>query len=214
MCNPRLFDAPKFRLAGVAVEGGRATLKVGLTGYRAYVATHRAANWKAIPAASRSRALGVEAALRTADGYYALARRSSAVATHGGLYNGPSGHPEPGAVKADPGADEADAARRGAAAEILVDGVLDEIVAELGVPRPSLSTPRLIGACADDRGKPDLLFLVTTTLSSAAVASARESAAEKWEADDLVFRRDPGDLPLTPVTRAAFACVARLGRPP
>jgi hypothetical protein len=111
--NANIFDGRKFRLAAVASPAESSdcaavpTLHLGLTGYREYLGTNRLdapllaqlirdgeAN-HADAAAHLSNALGCEAVLITSDNYAVLLRRSSAVATHGGLYNGPSGHPEP-----------------------------------------------------------------------------------------------------------------------
>jgi hypothetical protein len=112
--TPDVFDGGKFRLASVASpekassEGAAGpTLHLGLTGYREYLGTNRldapllarlirdGEAHHGDAAAHLSNALGCEAVLITSDNYAVLLRRSSAVATHGGLYNGPSGHPEP-----------------------------------------------------------------------------------------------------------------------
>ena len=108
--NARLFDGSKFRLrrvSGGGADGGPPHLELGLTGYREYVGTHLvdAAERRALEddgerdhgerGAHMANALGCEAVLVTSDGHAVLLRRSGEVATHGGLYNGPSGHPEP-----------------------------------------------------------------------------------------------------------------------
>ena len=70
------------------------------------------------PRAHFSDALGCETILLTADEQVVLLRRSSSVATHGGLHNGPSGHPEPSraGVEGAAAAEGATAAAEGAAA--------------------------------------------------------------------------------------------------
>lgn len=112
--NPAIFDGSKFRLASVAPPEESSsdcaawpTLHLGLTGYREYLGTHRldaplvaqlmrdGEAHHGDAAAHLSNALGCEAVLITSDNHAVLLRRSSAVATHSGLYNGPSGHPEP-----------------------------------------------------------------------------------------------------------------------
>ena len=211
--KPGLFDASKFRLAGASTAGGTATLHVGLTSYRDYVGTNRADHWRDLlgrpEAAHLSNALGCETALVTADGQLVLTRRSAQVATHGGLYNGPSGHAEPG--RCSPSAAEIDAAA--ARRELLHDSILAEVEDEVGVPRATMSTPRLIGVMADAHLKPDLLFLSTTTLVADDVRPRHKEAVEAWESDDIVFvpRDAPDDAlpPLTPVTRAVLACLRR-----
>jgi len=106
--HPKTFDGSKFRLAATdTAAGGAPRLRLGLTGYREYLGTNRldaphlaqllrdGESCHGDTAAHLSNALGCEAVLVTADNQVVLLRRSSAVATHGGLYNGPSGHPEP-----------------------------------------------------------------------------------------------------------------------
>ena len=86
------------------------------------------------------------------------------------------------------------------------------------MPKELLAPPLLIGAMEDAVHKPDLLFLVTTSLDAAGVrACYDQGATEGWESDKLVFwpaaKLDQCDLPLTPVTRAAFACYKTVSTP-
>lgn len=160
--NPRLFDGSKFRLAriGWGEDGATVAVDLGLTSYKEYLGTNR------LPAEQRamlekegkavhqeggaflSNALGCEALLLTSDGFVVLLQRSSAVATHSGLYNGPSGHPEPdrAQISASELAVEGDSAALAtrAAAE-LFDSILQETHDETGVPRELLDEPRLTG---------------------------------------------------------------------
>lgn len=154
-------------------------------------------------------ALGVEALLVTADGKAVLLRRSNAVATNQGEYNGPSGHPEPAnvlkrvettndgsgsisstesktVVVPPSGADslstnmcmesdeDFDDLGDANVKQEIFNSVIDETVAETGIPREALSDPLLLGAMRDARGKPDLLFSVFTTLSWRQVAALYE----------------------------------------
>jgi hypothetical protein len=120
--NPKVFNGSKFRLgsggpvwllpcAGAAQSGGAAAprlrLQIGLTDYREYIGTNlrgsaelqQLIDWGVEMHGERGAALGgalgVETLLFTTDAGLVLLRRSDAVATHAGLYNGPSGHPEP-----------------------------------------------------------------------------------------------------------------------
>lgn len=227
--NPRIFDGSKFRLQRLKwMEGGLVvTMELGLTGYKDYLGTNRLAEPQRLILEKDGQlehsdrnvhlanALGCEAILVTCDRQVVMLRRSGAVATHGGLFNGPSGHPEPknAAIEdistCDP-AEVADRVRRE-----LFDSVVQEVCEETNVPRDSLSKPRLIGCMADATGKPDVLFFVRTSLNSDAVrAKYGEGAAEGWESDRLVFW--PVDtiakctLPMTAVTRATIACFLTL----
>lgn len=227
--NARLFDGSKFRLHAVRWQDGFALVELGLTGYKEYLGTNRLdAETRAQlladgqrdhgnPAAHLSNALGCEAVLLTSDEQAVFLRRSGAVATHGGLFNGPSGHPEPsraGVASADGATEET---CRLVLAE-LFDSVLQEIHEETNVPREALGEPRLIGLMADATGKPDALFLVHTTLDAAAIREAYgKGAVEGWESDQLAFRPvealEGCDLPMTAVTRAALACLLDCRRP-
>ena len=137
--------------------------------------------------------------VRTADEKIVLLRRSQHVAFASGLYNGPSGHAEPQYVW-----------NNNISREVLRDGIIREIVEEVGIPEKALSEPRLIGVMRDADSKPDCLFVVETTQTSGEVKEGYRHALEAWESERLAFvdSEDCG-LALTPVTRAAFACLAR-----
>ena len=225
--NPRIFDGSKFRLHRIALDAhGHVTLELGLTGYREYLGTNRLptealrqleADGQAAhanPRAHLSDALGCETVLLTADDQVVLLRRSSIVATHGGLHNGPSGHPEPSRAGVEGGGVQGAAAAAAVVRE-LFDSVLQETHEETAVPRETLSAPQLIGCMADGVGKPDLLFLTRTALDAEGVRACYSQGPEEgWESDRLVFwpahALSECTLALTPVTRAAIACFRSL----
>ena len=109
------------------------------------------------------------------------------MATHGGLYNGPSGHPEPSRAVVE--GDDKETRAVEAAARVrneLYASVLMETHEEVGVPLEKLKAPTLLGVMADPTGKPDLLFLVRTELDAAAVRECYAAGAEEgWESDRL-----------------------------
>jgi len=225
--NPRIFDGSKFRLHRIALDAhDRVVLELGLTGYREYLGTNRLPTEAlrqleadgqadhANPRAHLSDALGCETVLLTADDQVVLLRRSSSVATHGGLHNGPSGHPEPSRAGVEGGGAQGAAAAAAVVRE-LYDSVLQETHEETAVPRDALSEPQLIGCMADGVGKPDLLFLTRTTLDADGVRACYSQGPEEgWESDRLVFwpaqTLTECTLALTPVTRAAIACFVPL----
>lgn len=234
--NERLYDATKYRLAAVRAADGRCELDLGLTSYREYLGTHTGASHAALVADGAragdelrhlSCALGVETVLVTADEHMVVLRRSRAVATHAGLYNGPSGHPEPAraaaALAAAPAADgtSSDVQAAAALAE-LFDSVSLETHEETNVPLSALGEPRLIGAMLDERLKPDLLFCTRTTLDAEQVRDAfRRGAPDAWESSGLVTVPPDGaggwdvstlGLELTAVTQAAVECMRVLQR--
>ena len=225
--NPRIFDGSKFRLHRIALDAhDHVVLELGLTGYREYLGTNRLPTEAlrqleadgraehADPRAHLSDALGCETILLTADDQVVLLRRSSSVATHSGLHNGPSGHPEPSRAGVDNHGVQGAAAAAAVVRE-LYDSVLQETHEETAVPRDALSEPQLIGCMADGVGKPDLLFLTRTTLDADGVRACYSQGPEEgWESDRLVFwpaqTLTECTLALTPVTRAAIACFVPL----
>ena len=204
--QPRLFDKSKFRLASIRWTSGAINIDLGLTSYKDYVGTNRlpVERRTALEAdgerlygdrtAFLSNALGVEAVLETSDGQIVLLRRSTAVTGGHGLYNGPSGHPEPShagleeaPVPTATNAEAVEAASQAAARE-LFNSVLQEIVEETNVPITALCPPLILGCMADASGKPDLLFFVRTALDAAGVRAAyAEGASDGWESDKLTL---------------------------
>lgn len=209
---------------------GVVTLDLGLTSYAEYLGTNRldARDARDVrvrdgvrnfgdPGAHFANALGCETLLITSDEHVVLLLRSSAVATHSGNYNGPSGHPEPTNVGITPdtwrhsGAGEA---LSKAACSELFDSVVQEVVDESNVPRASLSEPRLLGAMTDSAGKPDILFVTRTDLDCGAVREAyARGGKESWESEGLTLINvaDIGSIrmPLAATTRAAIECFQR-----
>jgi len=171
----KMFDNSKFRLHALgwtsaegqsvgSCESTRSCLRIelGLTGYKEYIGTNRrpADDFSMLEDAGRdsfadarahfSNALGVEALLITIDKTVVLLRRSGAVATNSGEFNGPSGHPEPSAagISAHCSASASEDQRSmvdAAALNEIYDAVLQEIVEETNVPKSTLSEPLLIG---------------------------------------------------------------------
>ena len=197
--HPKTYDGFKFRLHAVVKSDDKVTLQVGLTGYKEFVGTQTNPRLRAAGNAHLSNALGCECVLTTADEKIVLLKRSPDVAFASGLYNGPSGHAEPQYVW-----------NKNISREVLRDGIVREIVEEVGIPEKALSEPRLIGVMRDVDQKPDCLFVVETTQTSGEVKDGYRHALEAWESERLAFvdSEDCG-LALTPVTRAAFACLAR-----
>ena len=139
--------------------------------------------------------------LQTSDGGVVLLRRSNEVALFGGVYNGPSGHPEPALSEAI----DAAAAAVAAPDRSRLRGKDPRRDISLGtggvrrdrVPLTALSHPRLIGSMVDADAKPDLL-LTKTTLTAAEVAQTvrRGGASEAWESNAFaaVSATPPSDV--------------------
>ena len=216
--NARIFNGTKFRLAGwefrqrpscgeVGVDA-QLLLQLGLTDYREYIGTNLRPTQELIdlkeagqaqhsgdPNACLSNALGVETMLITADGAMVLLQRSGAVATHTGLYNGPSGHPEPSHVPG--GVDLTEPLRAPGRASSLDSLVLHELFEsvrqetheETNVPLDALDQPLLIGAMAESiTSKPDLLFLSHTSLTAKEVVEYfKQGGVDAWESERVML---------------------------
>lgn len=242
--SPKMWDALKFRLASLEAhkgsDGPAVTIRLGVTSYKDYVGTNadgvpaaRLASLRADGRANHadahaheSRALGVETILETSDGNFVVLRRSAGVATFRGVFNGPSGHPEPKDVGI------VDAASTSSAADLtciepsavrreLFDSVRKECVEETGIPADKLSRPRLIGAMTDAFGKPDLLFHTRVDLTADEVGQCLSNASEAWESSgaDVVDAVPPDDVervgvgaPKKPGEKEPFRCI-KLGDP-
>mmetsp|Transcript_26254 Transcript_26254/g.34138 ORF Transcript_26254/g.34138 Transcript_26254/m.34138 type:complete len:223 (+) Transcript_26254:189-857(+) len=194
-----IFNADKFRFHSYAyqqTESPKLSFEIGLTNYRDYIGTHLQEPNEHQELIERglsegnalkyfSCALGCEAVLSTSDDFIILLRRTSHVATHAGLFNGPSGHPEPHHLFKGPNqtissnissSDERTSnssfwtkyenVSSGLVVNELFSSVIDEVVSETGLNTTDLNMPLLIGAMKDSGGKPDLLFLVSTNLTA------------------------------------------------
>ena len=212
--SPKMWDALKFRLASLEVrktaDEPAVTIRVGVTSYKDYVGTNAdgvpAARLAALRADGRSnhddahahesRALGVETVLETSDGKFVLLRRSEGVATFRGVFDGPSGHPEPADAGVKNDLTNLDGIEPATVRREMFDAVVKECVEETGIPAAALSRPRLIGAMTDSFGKPDLLFHTRTSLTAEQVGTCLTNASEAWEssAADVVDATPPEDV--------------------
>jgi 8-oxo-dGTP pyrophosphatase MutT (NUDIX family) len=168
----------------------------------------------------------VETILETCDGNFVVLRRSAGVATFRGVFNGPSGHPEPkdvGLVDAASTSSAADLTciETSAVRRELFDSVRKECVEETGIPADKMSAPRLIGAMTDAFGKPDLLFHTRVDLTADEVGRRLANASEAWESSgaDVVDAVPPDDVERVgvgaakkPGEKEPFRCI-KLGDP-
>uniref|UniRef100_A0A8C4X1M8 Nudix hydrolase 22 n=1 Tax=Eptatretus burgeri TaxID=7764 RepID=A0A8C4X1M8_EPTBU len=167
--NPRIFDAPKFRLSGARLDSaGLLRIRLGLTGYRDYLGTNLAPGHKPAhlrtwglttcddPHAYLADPLGVGAVLCARDDRLVLLRRSHSVAEAPGLLDVPGGHPEP-----------------------LVN-----------LPIHCLNTPCLMGIVRNwtSMGRPSAEFFVRCDLSSEEILQRyQQGGVEAHESTDIMF---------------------------
>ena len=234
--NSRLFNATKFRLAGVTCPADPTNpksclIRVGLSCYGDYVGTNllpldRWPSAEQVPTIdfekAMGNALGVEALFITGDDDVVLFRRSKYVGDFAGFYSCPGGHPEPSVV----------AKRLGLKSELEIDGtnpehlksvrfelwdsIVMEVSDEIGVDRSELWIEGFYGVIGNKltHGKPDLCFQVKTKLSSDEVrkAYAKSSGEDSYESEGpiVLYPRallKEKKLPKLPLTPPTVACL-------
>ena len=227
--GPRLFNGSKFRLHELAAandgtendhDSRTLTLSLGITNYMEslgtttcvdrYVSHHRVdLGTSEVEVESHlAMALGVECLLVTSDEKCVLFRRSKNVATHAGWMCCPGGHPEPKNLCTEQFSsnDEAaqhftDTIRAEAVVHELFDSAICEVVDEIGIDRSTLQNKGLIAVVHSLLDlKPDLIFLVSTSLTSERVAEIHNKrlCAEAYESDE-------GSLMMIPIDDVASA---------
>ncbi len=162
----RLFDGALFNLE--AVEGSE--LRLSLTSYRRW--TYAAGREGG---AKISRPLASCAAVISADDRLLLQERSAEVAEGAGLLHVPGGHPDP--------------------SRDLRDGLPDlfaameaELREELALGPEDLDQGRVLAIIENmDNGKPELLFLYRSKLSSEEIAARSMGGRDIYEYDSLYF---------------------------
>lgn len=98
--NSTLFNASKFRYAGLKVADGVARILVGITDYATFVGTHGVNEPRLLfGLQSMAMPLGNAIVVTTSDGKVAFLRRSRNVGEGVGRVVFPGGHPEPDMVK-------------------------------------------------------------------------------------------------------------------
>jgi len=236
--DPGLVDGLLFRLEKVewTEDGTVVLLCLGLTSIKEYIGSNR------LPLPMRqirrrdgerneknqdahmSNPIGCEALLVTSDEKVALMWCTAETSKlypdrfgsrSGGRFSGASCSPEPERAGVD-GAAEATAETRQRIAAELFEAALRGVQERTSVPRKQLTVPRLIGCMSDSRHyKPELLFLIRTSLDAAAVrAHYAAQVGEGGDPDTLDFWpvASVSECPLlvSCTVRAAGDCMAAL----
>ncbi len=157
----RLFPGPLCRLVGYRVQDGALWLSLGPTDYRDLVGTNLSHPelWRSLGFQCFSNALAVHASVTTADHLLLIYRRSTSLADHPGYYDVCGGH-------LDPVLDQRDSVPDPYAA------MLRELREETGIPPDRVRSAICRGLVRSRLAfKPDLVFDVATSLSSAELSS-------------------------------------------
>uniref|UniRef100_A0A8D2JIB6 Nudix hydrolase 22 n=1 Tax=Varanus komodoensis TaxID=61221 RepID=A0A8D2JIB6_VARKO len=171
--NPWLFDAPKFRLHSIMLEGTILSFQLGLTCYKDFVGTNLAERAGHLQEqgfkdfgnsqAYLAEPLGVGAMVHTTDDQFVFLRRSLCVGEAPGKIDVPGGHPEPLVRPLQ----HEDFPRKSVVQE-LFSSVLREIEDELCGLLSVLSRPLLLGIARNQTsaGRCSAEFYVRCSLTS------------------------------------------------
>ena len=174
--NTRLYNASKFRIAGVqTMQPDVVELDIGITSYKDLMGTNCHAHGKKLVEYSKrnfnckhaafSDALGIGSLLLTSDQQFLFIRRAMWTGEEPGKIDRAGGHPEPDKLTGRSNSNKEaeyqhlDCER---VRDEIFDSVLSEIVDEINLPSSTLSDPLLLGAVRSNErfGRPTLEFLV------------------------------------------------------
>ncbi|CAL9120721.1 unnamed protein product [Musa acuminata var. zebrina] len=211
--NPSLYNGIKFRYGGHAIEyvdgSGQISsvcLHMGLTDYRTFVGTNLSPLWERFLVPSTVDSLGCQhtssplgngAIVETSDGKILVLQRSYNVGEFPGYFVFPGGHSEPqeigiSAHLTDKGQTESELLNHKVSMEMF-DGIIREVVEEIGLPANSLTDPLFIGiSCRVVNVRPTAFFFLKCNLEAKEVCKLYSSAQDGYESTQIftVLRDD------------------------
>lgn len=194
----RLFDGPMCRLESFDASDNRLTLRLSRTSYKVFLATHLSGEQSAqFNSTQLANALGVSAALVTADDRLLLGRRNDAVAYYPNRV-----HPFAGTLEPRDDQNAFDAIRR-------------ELHEELSLEPAALSDLRCLGIIEDRRIRhPELIFAVRCVQLSASLSRAVrvEEHGSSWDVavdPNALLHALSSEVAFTPVARGTIALLGR-----
>ncbi|CAL9099435.1 unnamed protein product [Musa textilis] len=204
--NPSLYNGIKFRYGGHAIEYvdgsdqiSSVCLHMGLTDYRTFVGTNLSPLWERFLVPSTvdslvrqhtSSPLGNGAIVETSDGKILVLQRSYNVGEFPGYFVFPGGHSEPqeigiSAHLTDKGQTESELLNQKASMEMF-DGIIREVVEEIGLPANSLTDPLFIGiSCRVVNVRPTAFFFLKCNLEAKEVCKLYSSAQDGYESTQI-----------------------------
>nr|XP_010937730.1 nudix hydrolase 9 isoform X1 [Elaeis guineensis] len=204
--NPSLYNGKKFRYAGHAlrhVDGldqeSSVCLHLGLTDYRTFVGTNLNPLWEkflipseddSVRCQHTSSPLGNGAIVETSDNRILVLQRSYNVGEFPGYFVFPGGHSEPEELgisdhQNDKGLTQAADLNRKVSQEMF-DGIIREVVEEIGVPAESLTDPVFIGiSCREMNVRPTAFFFLKCNMESKEIYQVYSRAQDGFESTQL-----------------------------
>ncbi|KAF3337936.1 nudix hydrolase 9 isoform X1 [Carex littledalei] len=204
--NPSLYNGTKFRYGGFSLSNSRTVradysicLHLGLTDYRTFVGTNLNPLWENFLVSSdddtvkcqhMANPLGNGAIVETSDKKILVLQRSHNVGEFPGYYVFPGGHSEPQEIGISSHLTNTDssgqAALNDAVSKEMFDGIVREVVEEIGVPADSLTEPEFIGVSQRVVNvRPTAFFFVRCNLDSTKIHELYSKAQDGYESTQL-----------------------------
>ncbi|KAJ0979418.1 hypothetical protein J5N97_014892 [Dioscorea zingiberensis] len=200
--NPSLYNGQKFRYGGSILHMGNGVdqessvcLHLGLTDYRTFVGTNLNPSWEMFLVPSEddiircqhtSSPLGNGAVVETSDKKILVLQRSNNVGEFPGYFVFPGGHSEPLEVGISAHQAEKSEIINEKVSQEMFDGIIREVVEEIGVPAHSLTEPVFIGISRRDLNvRPTAFFFVSCNLDSKEIYQLYSKAQDGYESTQL-----------------------------
>ncbi|XP_058109857.1 nudix hydrolase 9 isoform X2 [Magnolia sinica] len=204
--NSSLYNGKKFRYGGHIVHdvGGSkqessVCLHLGLTDYRTFVGTNLNPCWEkflipseddSVRCQHTSSPLGNGAIVETTDKRILVLQRSYNVGEFPGHFVFPGGHSEPEEVGISDHQVDKDATESGhlnkKISQEMFDGIIREVVEEIGVPQPTLTEPVFIGISRRELNvRPTAFFYLKCNLESKEIQQLYSTAQDGYESTQL-----------------------------
>nr|CAD1839785.1 unnamed protein product [Ananas comosus var. bracteatus] len=204
--NPSLYNGTKFRYGGYSLldaDGLDQELSVclllGLTDYRTFIGTNLNPLWKKFLVSSEddsvccrhmSNPLGNGAIVQTSDRRILVLQRSNNVGEFPGYYVFPGGHSEPQEIgisehETDKNLMDSRLLNEKVSQEMF-DGIIREVIEEIGVPGESLTEPVFIGISQREMNvRPTAFFFLKCTMESTEIYKLYSRAQDGYESTQL-----------------------------
>ncbi|KAJ8636953.1 hypothetical protein MRB53_011220 [Persea americana] len=204
--NPSLYNGKKFRYGGYSMhdvgvpnQESNVCLHLGLTDYRTFVGTNLNPLWEkflvpseddSIRCQHTASPLGNAAVVETADKKILVLQRSYNVGEFPGHFVFPGGHSEPEEIGLSAHHHKEDLTDSGninnKVSQEMFDGIIREVVEEIGVPSPSLTDPVFIGISRRELNvRPTAFFFLKCNLKSQEIQQLYSKAQDGYESTQL-----------------------------
>ncbi|KAG0487782.1 hypothetical protein HPP92_006593 [Vanilla planifolia] len=201
-----LYNGKKFRYAGHALhqigngeKKSSVCLKLGLTDYRTFVGTNLSPFWEKFLVTSKDEAirsqhtaspLGNGAIVETADKRVLVLQRSHNVGEFPGYFVFPGGHSEPEEIGISSHQTNKNSTEYASLTEKIsqemFEGIVREVVEEIGIPIKSLGDPIFIGISRRELNvRPTAFFFIKCNLNADEVRHLYSTAQDGYESTQL-----------------------------